>query len=127
MAAHPVAPTQTQLANWRSGLSFLARLCNGTVGKNVIVAGDFNSTLDHQAGLAASKNASLGHCFDGALATNNAAIGTWPTTAPPVLGAAIDHVMATSNWRFSGFRVVQNMDDAGSDHRPVIAQLSPRG
>lgn len=123
VAAHPVAPTESQLDNWRSGLTFLAALCGA---KNMIIAGDFNSTLDHQAGLATSQGTALGTCSDAALATDNAAVGTWPTKVPALLGATIDHVMATSNWRFTGFRVIQNLDDAGSDHRPIVAQLSPR-
>ena len=31
--------------------------------------------------------------------------------------------MATPNWDFVGFRVISTLDDAGSDHRPVVAQV----
>lgn len=129
VAAHPVAPIPSQLGNWRAGLSFLASICDRSLGSNVIMAGDFNSTLDHQADLAhrdLATQTALGRCADGALATKNAAVGTWPVSAPALLGTAIDHVMATPNWRFTGFRVVQTLDAAGSDHRPIVAQLSPQ-
>ena len=57
----------------------------------------------------------------------NAAVGTWPTSVPALLGTPIDHVLATPNWRFTGFRVLGDEDSAGSDHRPVIARLAPAG
>ena len=54
-------------------------------------------------------------------------VGTWPVALPPLLGAPIDHVMSTDNWRVTGFRVIQSHDIYNSDHRPVLAQLSPAG
>jgi len=44
-----------------------------------------------------------------------------------VLGAPIDHVLATRAWQPIGFRVIESRDGAGSDHRPVVAQLRPAG
>jgi hypothetical protein len=32
--------------------------------------------------------------------------------------------MATSGWRVDRFRVIDGMDGAGSDHRPIVATLS---
>jgi len=124
VGAHPVAPVPGEMGGWRQGLQWLAARC---AGENVIVAGDLNSTLDHYTGLDAASNASggLGGCVDGARATGNAAVGTWPAVLPTLLGAPIDHVMATPNWEFVGFRVIASLDDAGSDHRPVVAQLRP--
>ena len=124
IGAHPVAPVPGEMAGWRQGLDWLAARCNGD---DVILAGDLNSTLDHYTGLDAASDASggLGHCRDGARLTGNAAVGTWPTILPNLLGAPIDHVMATPNWDFVGFRVLTSLDDAGSDHRPVVAQLRP--
>lgn len=124
LAVHAVAPLPLEMDHWRSDLQWLADAC--TDG-NVIMAGDFNSTLDHYRDLATEDGAALGACFDGALATDNGAVGTWPTSLPPLLGAPIDHIMATGNWRFSGMRVVESVDGQGSDHRPVLAQLSPAG
>jgi endonuclease/exonuclease/phosphatase (EEP) superfamily protein YafD len=124
VGAHPVAPVPGEMTGWRQGLDWLAARC---AGDNVILAGDLNSTLDHYTGLDAASDASggLGGCRDGARVTGNAAVGTWPTSVPTLLGAPIDHVMATENWEFVGFRVITTHDGAGSDHRPVVAQLRP--
>lgn len=126
VGAHPVAPVPGEMAQWRQGLDWLAARC---AGENVILAGDLNSTLDHYTGLDAASDASggLGGCRDGARLTGNAAVGSWPAALPTLLGAPIDHVMATPNWDFVGFRVITSLDDAGSDHRPVVAQLRPAG
>ncbi len=122
IAVHPVAPNSTELPTWRSDLDWLATACRGS---NVIMAGDFNSTLDHYTHLAHTAGATIGDCSDAALATGNGAVGSWPTSVPALLGTAIDHVMATKNWRVTGMRVIQSEDAAGSDHRPIVAQLAP--
>lgn len=132
VAAHPVAPVPGEMANWRSGLEWLAARCGATAAAahGIIMAGDFNSTLDHYSGLTAKSargEGDLGACHDGARAQNSAAVGSWPTSLPSSLGAPIDHVMASDAWSFVGFRVIGTEDGAGSDHRPVVAQLRPRG
>ena len=126
VGAHPVAPVPGEMAAWRQGLDWLAARC---AGENVILAGDLNSTLDHYTGLDAASDASggLGGCRDAARLTGSAAVGTWPTALPTLLGAPIDHVMATPNWDVVGFRVITSLDGARSDHRPVVAQLRPAG
>jgi endonuclease/exonuclease/phosphatase (EEP) superfamily protein YafD len=121
IGAHPVAPVPGEMAAWRQGLRWLADRC---AGQNVILAGDLNSTLDHYTGLG-SDGGALGRCHDAARATGDAAVGTWPTILPQLLGAPIDHVMATPDWEVVGFRVVGSHDGSGSDHRPVVAQLRP--
>jgi endonuclease/exonuclease/phosphatase (EEP) superfamily protein YafD len=121
VAAHPVSPVPGEMGAWRQGLQWLADRC---AGHNVILAGDLNSTLDHYAGLGVD-GGDLGRCRDAARATDNAAVGTWPTIIPQVIGAPIDHVMATPDWEIVGFRVVGSRDGDGSDHRPVVAQLRP--
>lgn len=122
-AVHPVAPVPGEMANWRSDLTWLAGLCSAP---NTILAGDFNSTLDHYGRLAAP-GADFGECTDAASATGNAAVGTWPADVPPLLGTPIDHVMATPDWTATGMLVVETYDDAGSDHRPIVVQLSRTG
>jgi endonuclease/exonuclease/phosphatase (EEP) superfamily protein YafD len=122
IAVHAVAPLVVELDNWRSDLDWLSTVC---AGDNTIMAGDFNATLDHMTGLQTAAGASLGTCVDAGSVSDNAAVGTWPTTIPALAGAPIDHVMATPNWQVSGMRVVQNEDGAGSDHRPVIVQYKP--
>ena len=122
VAVHAVAPIPGELRNWRADLEWLRDACSGD---NVIMAGDFNATVDHMAGLASIDGATLGSCVDAALTTDNAAVGTWPTSVPALVGSPIDHVMQTENWRVSGMRVIESHDKYGSDHRPVVAQLSP--
>ena len=121
VAAHPVSPIPGEMAAWRSGLKWLADRC---ADANVILAGDLNSTLDHYTGLGI-EGGDIGRCHDAARSTGNAAVGTWPAAFPPLLGAPIDHVMATPDWQIIGFRVVGSHDGDGSDHRPVVAQLRP--
>ncbi|MGV8913209.1 MAG: endonuclease/exonuclease/phosphatase family protein [Rhodoglobus sp.] len=121
VAVHAVAPIRGEMSNWRSDLDWLAEQCRAS---NVILAGDFNSTLDHYASLADGGDFALGSCRDAASVTDNAAVGTWPTQLPALLGAPIDHVMASPEWSITGMRVIESHDGYGSDHRPVLATLS---
>lgn len=122
IAAHPVAPVPGEMNGWRGGLDWLAERCDDP-DSNVIVAGDLNSTLDHWASLGS--DVGLNACHDAARAHGSAAVGTWPTRMPSLFGAPIDHVLATDAWQVAGFQVIETLDDSGSDHRPVVAQLRP--
>ncbi|QNO38271.1 endonuclease/exonuclease/phosphatase family protein [Protaetiibacter sp. SSC-01] len=122
VAAHPVAPVPGEMSNWRDGLAWLAERC-ADAESNVVVAGDLNSTLDHWSRFGS--DVGLASCRDAARAVGAAALGTWPTRMPPVLGSPIDHVLATDAWEVVGFRVIDAEDGSGSDHRPVVAQLRP--
>ncbi|TFC25498.1 endonuclease/exonuclease/phosphatase family protein [Cryobacterium sp. TMT1-3] len=123
VAVHAVAPIQYEMSNWRSDLDWLTTQC---LGENVIMAGDFNATLDHMAGRAdGAAGAVLGNCADAALSASAASTGTWPTSVPAPLGSPIDHVMATPNWSVTALQVVESLDAAGSDHRPIVATLRP--
>jgi endonuclease/exonuclease/phosphatase (EEP) superfamily protein YafD len=126
IAVHAVAPTQGEMSNWRSDLDWLASRCgNGSV----IMAGDFNATVDHMAGRAASDLSHagnvLGGCRDAGLAAGSGAVGTWPTGVPALLGSPIDHVLSTADWTVRSMSVIQTSDSAGSDHRPIVATLAP--
>lgn len=121
MAVHAGAPTVGAMADWQSDLDWLAQQCDAP---NVIMAGDFNATVDHMAGRGID-GGTLGRCHDAALSAGSAAIGTWPTAVNPLLGAPIDHVLATENWRVDSFRVLDSADGSGSDHRPILARYVP--
>ena len=129
VSAHPVAPVPQQMRNWRADLEFVAGLCDG--GDSVVMAGDFNSTVDHwwryRTELEGGGMGDLGVCRDAASAVGAGAVGTWPTWAPPWLGANIDHVVATPDWTPVAARVLTGLDDSGTDHRPVVVQLRQTG
>jgi len=122
VAAHPVAPIPGYLDAWQEDLEWVKRACTG---ENIIIAGDFNSTIDHYGPLANSPSTTIGDCVDAAQSTGNAALGTWPTKIPAIFGSPIDHVMATADWRATSVRVIQDRDHLGSDHRPIVARLTP--
>lgn len=123
VAVHAVAPRQAYMERWQQDLQWIADQC---VDGNVIMAGDFNATLDHMARFGAGDH-DLGYCDDAAAASGNGGIGTWPTDVPALLGSPIDHIMHSSAWRTTGSVVLTSLDDAGSDHRPLVVQLEPTG
>ena len=122
IAAHPLPPLPLIVDEWTRGIDWVAAQC---AGPDVILAGDLNSTLDHLAGLGRN-GGSVGECQDAAQQADAAARGTWPTTLPAALAAPIDHVLVGSAWEVRSFEVRTDFDDAGSDHRPVVAVLSRR-
>jgi endonuclease/exonuclease/phosphatase (EEP) superfamily protein YafD len=120
-AVHTLAPLPPMMLAWQQDLQLVAALC--TTG-SVIVAGDFNASIDNFAGLGTDSAATLGDCSDAAEAGHAAALGTWPTVLPSVLGSPIDHVLVTDDWTVTGVRVITTHDGFGSDHRPIVAQLA---
>jgi endonuclease/exonuclease/phosphatase (EEP) superfamily protein YafD len=122
VAVHAVSPIPKEMRNWRADLAWLSAKC---AGGNTIMAGDFNSTLDHLRSHGTAKDADFGACTDAGSASGTAAIATWPTILPAQLGAQIDHVMYTPNWRAVGMRVIDDEDASGSDHRPILVTLAP--
>lgn len=123
VAAHAVAPRPSYMQEWRDDLQWLADQCSTA---SVIMAGDFNATVDHMADLGID-GGDLGLCRDTAVQTGNGAIGTWSAAIPALLGTPIDHVMTSSHWEATGSLVLRSTDDSGSDHRPYIVQLEPTG
>jgi endonuclease/exonuclease/phosphatase (EEP) superfamily protein YafD len=121
VAAHAVAPRQNYMEYWRGDLQWLADQC---VDDNVIMAGDFNATIDHMSNLGVDGGL-LGRCHDGAAETGNGGVGTWSAELPALVGAPIDHVMASRHWKATGSLVLGSMDGSGSDHRPLIVQFEP--
>lgn len=122
VAVHAVSPRPGEMRNWRADLAFLAQACTGS---NVIMAGDFNSTLDALSIHRTAQGAQFAQCYDAGLAAHAAAVGSWPTSLPALLGAQIDHVMYTAKWKTISMRVIPTEDHAGTDHRPIVATLAP--
>ncbi|MFV0373820.1 endonuclease/exonuclease/phosphatase family protein [Microbacterium sp.] len=123
VAVHAVAPRRDDMTRWRDDLRWVADQC---ASDDVILAGDFNATVDHMARLGVD-GASLGRCTDAAAQTGNGGVGTWSTAWPELVGTPIDHIMATDAWRATGSIVLSSRDSSGSDHRPLIVQLEPIG
>lgn len=121
VAAHAVAPRPAYMQDWRNDLQWLADQCSA---ENVILAGDFNATLDHMSGMGVDGGV-LGRCRDAASETGNGAVGTWTTRVPALIGAPIDHILVSPSWRATGSAVLDSLDSSGSDHRPLVVQLEP--
>ena len=115
VAFHSVAPTPGAVPQWLHDIGTLDRWCENRESGPVIVAGDFNSTLDHSAFRAA-----VNGCEDAAERTGNGLTGTWPTRLPRALGTQIDHVLVTGGVTVGSFFV---HDVPGSDHRAVLSRL----
>ncbi|NEM90598.1 endonuclease/exonuclease/phosphatase family protein [Galbitalea soli] len=122
IAVHAVSPIPREMRNWRNDLAWLSSTCTGG---DLIMAGDFNSTLDQLNPLRSRDADDFGRCTDAARVVHTAGVGTWPTTLPPLLGAPIDHVLYGSAWRASSGHVITTEDGSGSDHRPIVMTLSP--
>lgn len=118
VAVHTRAPgTRRLMLSWRRSTAWAIHACRDAPGS--IGAGDFNATLDHPG------FARLDPCLDAALEAGAAGLGTWPAAAPSVLATPIDHVVVDGRrWRVLSFQVLAAIP--GSDHRPVLAHLSPR-
>lgn len=120
VAAHPVPPFPGVMDRWGLGLAWIADRC---LDPDVVVAGDLNSTVDHFSGLG-TEGGVIGGCRDAAAEADSAAAGTWPVRLPVALAAPIDHVLVGSEWHVRGFAVLTDFDDAGSDHRPIVATMN---
>ncbi len=115
VAAHPLPPLPGMFGQWSDGLDWVTDHCTEP---DVIVAGDLNATIDHFG-------ARLDGCRDAALQSAGAASGTWPVSAPVWLASPIDHVLVGSAWEVRAASVITSSDGAGSDHRPIVAVVSP--
>ena len=125
IAVHAVAPIPGEMQHWRDDLDWLADQCGDA---NVIMAGDFNATLDHYARPRRSETARRSATASmPRLATDNAAVGTWPTASRRCSArrstTSRDGELAVRP-AIARDRVARPQ---GSDHRPVLAQLTPAG
>lgn len=118
VAVHPQAPVSPALVPvWAVGTHRAIATC--TDAGDAVLAGDFNSTVDHPALRHA------GDCVDAAQAVGAAAVATWPQWLPRFFGAPLDHVFATrAHWRPVAAWVEPI---PGSDHRALVTRLMPAG
>lgn len=104
------------LDSWR--IDLLAQPAATPDGPPRILAGDFNATLDH-APLRALLDTGY---VDAARAAGAGLIGTWgPYDGDVIPPVTIDHVLVDAR---IGVRKVSVHPLPGSDHRPVLAELS---
>ncbi|MEV4755303.1 endonuclease/exonuclease/phosphatase family protein [Micromonospora sp. NPDC049559] len=116
-SVHPASPySLAMLDDWRDDLR--AEPPATPRGPLRILAGDFNATLDH-----APLRDLLDTGYADAAATAGAGLaGTWgPYDGDPIPPVTIDHVLVD---RRIGVRRVAVHPPAGSDHRPVLAELT---
>lgn len=116
-AVHPYPPrTRVTTAGWR--VRARAAVEVGRSVPDAIVAGDFNATLDHPV------LRRLAPLADAGRTRRAAGLGTWPQRVPRLLGAPIDHVLATAaRWQVRSYSLAVL---PGSDHRAVVVRLASR-
>ncbi len=115
VAFHSIAPTPGDVPQWRSDLATLDRWCPDRQSGPVIIAGDFNATLDHSVFRGA-----ITGCADAAERVGEGLVGTWSSRLPRWIGPQIDHVLVTGGITPETLSV---HDIPGSDHRAVLSRL----
>ncbi|WP_431892810.1 endonuclease/exonuclease/phosphatase family protein [Nonomuraea sp. bgisy101] len=115
VSVHPCAPSHAaKMGCWRAGLTALPR----AGGQLKVLAGDFNATLDHWP---VRELLDSGY-RDAADMRGQGFTATWPQQGwRPLPGVTIDHVLAD---RRMGVRSFSVHPLAGTDHRPVFAELT---
>jgi endonuclease/exonuclease/phosphatase (EEP) superfamily protein YafD len=115
---HPVPPTgSAEVASLRRYLDAIP--APEPTGSPQLLAGDFNSTLDHP-----NFRAVLGRGWRDAAAALGAGLKpTWPTDRFPP-GVAIDHFLGDARVVFSDFAT---HEISGSDHRAIIVSVQLAG
>lgn len=120
-SAHPAAPSEMRLLDcWRADLAAEPAATDPPAapeGAVRVLAGDFNSTLDHRA-----LRRLIGRGYrDAAQTVGKGLVGTWgPYDGSPIPPVTIDHVLVD---RRIGVRTVSVHGIPGSDHRAVLAEL----
>ncbi|NLW14485.1 MAG: hypothetical protein GX037_08145 [Trueperella sp.] len=113
VAVHPFAPTLEGIDRWRSDIDSIYAQCSDS--GPFILAGDFNSTVDHQMIVG-------GDCQDGAIEAGSGGLGTWPTRIPSLLGTPIDRVLHDGSYEGVDAMLFES---GHSDHRGLIVRLMP--
>jgi endonuclease/exonuclease/phosphatase (EEP) superfamily protein YafD len=116
LSVHPVAPWPSGVRLWRSDLAQLRTWLSRRDGQ-VLVAGDFNATLDHR-----QLRSILGVGYrDAAEQVGAGLVRTYPAgrRIPPFVG--IDHVLIRGGPVATAF---ETRAVAGSDHRAIAATIA---
>lgn len=116
-AVHPAPPIPGGEVRWQVDHERLHDAC--APGRPTVLAGDFNSTLDHTV----MRDLLAAGCRDAAEITGNGLTGTWPSSAPSPLRVPIDHVLLTpAAGTVLSYEVVEV---AGTDHLGTFTVLGP--
>ncbi|XCB29062.1 endonuclease/exonuclease/phosphatase family protein [Arcanobacterium hippocoleae] len=109
---HPIAPLPKLMPRWKAEITKTYGICKQE--RSFILAGDFNSTADHQEALGID-------CYDSVKAAGTAGLGTWPAKFPVWLAAPIDRVLSGGN----GYRgaLAKIVKIGKSDHAGIAVQL----
>lgn len=118
LAVHAESPSESGrvMQVWREEISALYGLCKEN--SNMIIAGDFNSTVDHEVSLGGSP------CNDAMIQAGSGGLGTWPSNISPYLGSVIDRVLLPPGYRGSEGKLVEA---GSSDHRGIIVRIKVVG
>lgn len=115
---HPVAPIDTENARiWGRQFMELALLA-GKEKTPLILAGDFNATLDH-APLRRLVNTGLRDAFVESGSGFGATWPRWDSLIPPVM--RLDHVLVSHQITVMS---ITDQKSAGSDHRRLLVELA---
>ncbi len=116
---HPPSPTGEQkLADWREAFANMPAPETGGVPR--ILAGDFNATLDHL-----ELRDLLDQGFADAAADTGAGLQPTFSTGGILPAITIDHVLFAETMLEAGH--VSTITVPGTDHRALVARLSPTG
>ncbi|MDQ1724638.1 MAG: hypothetical protein QOG52_1666 [Frankiaceae bacterium] len=112
-AVHVPAPWPQHDGKWRAQLASIPPLLSAD-RRPVVMAGDFNSTMDHEPFRAMLRDGGLS---DAATSTGAGWLRTFPADRafPPLI--AIDHVLT----RGAGASEVHTVTVHGTDHRGIVA------
>jgi endonuclease/exonuclease/phosphatase (EEP) superfamily protein YafD len=114
VAVHVSAPVPGKIESWSRELAQLRTWCGPGEGP-VVLAGDFNATLDHSG----FRDGTQG-CRDAGAASGQGLVPTWNAGWPRWFGVQIDHVLVGGGPECTGMTV---LDLPGSDHRAVLARV----
>jgi endonuclease/exonuclease/phosphatase (EEP) superfamily protein YafD len=114
IAYHGYPPLPDGVTTWKQDLQMLRGWC--AQDPPLIVAGDFNATLDH----AEFRHALGGDCRSVGPSVGGGLAGTWPADQPAVVRTQIDHVVFNRRFEPGQFTTYAI---AGTDHRAVVATV----